>query len=384
VPPACRVRHFFWLDLIRGLASLSVLVWHYQHFYYFEPGHNPFESDGYPATASRSIQPFYASLSLLYQYGNHAVQLFWVISGFVFANVYIYSKATSREFFVHRFARLYPLHFLTLLIVAALQLVSVARTGDFQIYPDNDAYHFVLNLLFVSHWGFERGDSFNAPIWSVSVEIFIYLVFWFSLPYLFRRGIVGPLVAAAFFYGLLAMRVPGAFWECGMYFFLGCATYVWLVTLQRRNAWNVVLGAAGTVLAAVLLLTRHGPLLTVAALLLFPAIVLLATSIDVADTAERGRPVAKFGDLTYAMYLLHIPIQICLILLIDSMGIDRLRLAGSGLFLIFFIALVITVSAVSYRYYELPARHAIRSWFSAKSARGPAPDRRSPQPSTEA
>src|SRR5690606_2751289 len=125
-------------------------------------------------------------------------------------------------------ARLYPLHFATLLLVAGLQALSFHLQLEFQIYPYNDLYHFVLNLFFVSHWGLEAGDSFHAPIWSVSVEVFIYILFWLLLKYVFRLGIIGPLALMILFGAFIVFEVPGAFWECGMFFFAGAAVYVWL------------------------------------------------------------------------------------------------------------------------------------------------------------
>jgi len=75
------------------------------------------------------------------------------------------------QFFVLRFSRLYPLHFATLIFVATLQLGSLSLDGYSIVYPCNDVYHFVLNLFFASVWGFEQCASFNAPVWSVSVEV---------------------------------------------------------------------------------------------------------------------------------------------------------------------------------------------------------------------
>lgn len=114
--------------------------------------------------------------------------MFWAISGFIF--FFKYFDRLSRgaigagDFFVARFSRLYPLHFATLLLVLGLQLAFLARHGQFFVYPYNDLRHFVLNLLFISGWGLQKGDSFNAPIWSVSVELIVYIAFFVLVTYL--------------------------------------------------------------------------------------------------------------------------------------------------------------------------------------------------------
>ena len=55
---------------------------------------------------------------------------------------------------------------------------------NFQIYKINDLYHFLLHLFFISGWGFQEGSSFNNPVWSVSVELVIYVFFFISIFYL--------------------------------------------------------------------------------------------------------------------------------------------------------------------------------------------------------
>src|SRR5690606_31719884 len=108
-------------------------------------------------------------------HGLRAVELFWVISGFIFAHIYMSRTSTkTSEFFVARFARLYPLHFLTLICITLLILCGYYLSPNFKTPANADVYHFLLNVFFASAWGFERGMSFNGVIWSVSVEIPIY------------------------------------------------------------------------------------------------------------------------------------------------------------------------------------------------------------------
>ena len=148
------------------------------------------------------------------------MELFWTISGFVFAAVYAGSHATTREFLSARFARLYPLHALTLAAICVLELISIRMTGDTKCYANFDLYHFTLNIFFASAWGLERGFSFNGPVWSVSIEITVYALFWAAHKHLFKLGIVGPAAASLVFFVGIALRLPGYIWECGFFFFL--------------------------------------------------------------------------------------------------------------------------------------------------------------------
>ena len=62
-------------------------------------------------------------LEILYDYGDYAVPVFFVISGLVFGNVYLSQekKESLRNFTIKRIARLYPLHILTFLTILILQ-----------------------------------------------------------------------------------------------------------------------------------------------------------------------------------------------------------------------------------------------------------------------
>jgi peptidoglycan/LPS O-acetylase OafA/YrhL len=352
-PTVPATQYFYWLDFVRGCAAIAILVWHYQHFYYVAAGDSPIANN-------RGVQPFADQLSLLYHYGYYAVQLFWVISGFVFASVYANTPTTGRDFAVSRFARLYPLHFLTLLLVAGLQVLSHVLEGKYQIYPHNDNYHFVLHLFFVSNWGFEVGDSFNQPIWSVSVEIAIYIVFFVSLKYIFRAGIVGPLLMMALFAELIMLDVPGRFWECGMYFFAGTIVYVWLLSCQNRNHWNLIVSITGLMIAVEVLQVRLAGTGYAARIVLFCSVVLLAAAVDIQDCKLRGKKIAILGNLTYSLYLLHVPVQIAMMLAMDGLDMNRRALVSTGGFFIFFLASMILIAAVSYHCFELPMRKWVR------------------------
>ena len=60
----------------------------------------------------------------------------------IFQHLSTKNDVSGKEFFVNRFARLYPLHFATLIIVAILQFINWSTTNSFQIVHFNDFYHF--------------------------------------------------------------------------------------------------------------------------------------------------------------------------------------------------------------------------------------------------
>jgi peptidoglycan/LPS O-acetylase OafA/YrhL len=89
------------IELLRFISALMVLVWHYQQFYL---PYN-FFSEVELFYNDKSNQPFYEYLSLLYLHGNKGVEFFFIISGYVFAYVYLIEKKITlgKEFFLFYF-----------------------------------------------------------------------------------------------------------------------------------------------------------------------------------------------------------------------------------------------------------------------------------------
>ncbi len=135
------------LDALRGIAALSVVFWHWQHFFAlsgaWEPGWR------------RDMQPFYWALKPLYLQGWAAVDLFFMLSGFVFFWLYsdtIRERATGMgRFWLLRFSRLYPLHVVLLLAVAVLQALYFREARTFFIYQANDLDHSSRTCLWFRH-----------------------------------------------------------------------------------------------------------------------------------------------------------------------------------------------------------------------------------------
>jgi peptidoglycan/LPS O-acetylase OafA/YrhL len=342
--PAGRGDHYHLLDLLRGAAAISVLFWHYQHFFFPVGGSSA-------VLGFKGTEPLRALFWPLYDYGLYAVQLFWVISGLVFSHVYAARQRSTREFVLNRFARLYPLHLLTLLVVAALQALALARLGGWMIYQDNTAGNFLLQLGFVSSWGMARTYAFNAPIWSVSIELLVYGLFWLALPILFRRGLAMPLLLSLVF-GLYFLLFPWPLLSCAQNFFAGAAVFVLVRRLGRPRL--------ATVGAALIVVGVFGWLAvpfreTIGAPALCAAVVLF---VAMAEGLGPSAPLARLrwlGDASYGIYLWHVPIQLLLFLIIPDLAMTHAP-AAHPLFLLSFIAIVLLTAHLSFRTFETPAR----------------------------
>ena len=365
--PALRLpkRHFNALDFSRLLAACAVLFWHYQHF--FVPPVT------YEFHVRRSISPFYPQISWLYDYGHVAVEYFWAVSGFVFAHVYLADKSGGGRFWVARVARLWPLHWLTLVIVAVMQGVYFGMHGTAFIYHHQDVRHFLLNLVMAHYWGIQDNQSYNGPTWSLSTEMVAYLAFWLLLPALRRMPLALALpVAGAMFVVIFANVLPPnappqalaakliPVVNCVGYFFAGAAMYGaalrgWL-TVPRLLVLAPMLAVAAWGVSGVKVHGRD------ATILLGTFSVLCAMlAIDLSDGQDRLKLGRKLGDASYGIYLWHFPLQLAIVMLVDATWHTR-HVFREPVALIAFVTLAIAAGFASHRWIERPAQRAVLRW----------------------
>lgn len=315
-----------YVDLLRGLAALAVMVTHYRWFFAREVG--DWRAD--------APLPLYSILWPIYEHGEIAVPLFWILSGFVFAIAYgKYGKSLSiRDFWLRRFSRLYPLHFATLLIVASLQATSWSVFGTWQVYGNNDLPHFALHLFFASNW-FTMQSSFNGPIWSVSIEELIYLAF---LLYLKRWGLSLKAILLAFGFFLIERLTHNPVALCGALFFAGVA----MAILPAPPIRFSLLGLA--MLTAILFIVSSDAL---PIYLGTPLVLWLFVGLD-----RKGPRFPQWlnwlGLSTYSIYLLHMPVLIALRM---TVGVVPLPV---------FMGVVLIIAVPTFYWFELPMQRWIR------------------------
>lgn len=352
-------RHLFLLDILRGLASIAVVIFHYQQFYFI--------GASTPNSFSYSQEPFYWAFSTLYNEGWRAVELFFALSGFIFFYQYegqIRSKSVGAyRFFVLRFSRLYPLHFVTLLLVAAGQIISTSIDGQPIVYACNDASRFFLNLFFATDWLPRRWQclSFNGPVWSLSVETFLYILFFIFALMLPNRwslrigaclcmALLGAMVHS--FDGFPLLGAPLVCFYSG-----GIACLLW----QRMDEKNWSIVSTATIAAAMLSLAIaisffHFTDLVLYAIVFSTAIFLLAVIQDALPTA--GLRIRLLGDISYSTYLIHFPVTLMLMLL-NKTGWTNFNFSLRPTWILYF-TMVIAAAIPTHYWFERSAQRFLR------------------------
>lgn len=342
--------HFALIDGLRGIAALAVVLFHQRHF----------ALAGVEAQAVADyhlVEPGRGWLWPVYDYGYLAVQLFWMISGFVFAGAYLGRAASTRGFVVNRLARLYPLHLLTLLIVTMLQAVAVNRLGTTLIYGHYDPADFAAQLLFASNWVDSTRHTFNGPIWSVSVEVLVYLLFWVLRKPLQRmRGagflllLLGCLIVVPF---AGASQVPA----CAFFFFAGVGVFRLLP--RALAAPRVTGGIALAAFTTVALAGELGLLRNLAAVAGMGATLALLAALE--RKAGSGVRAAGqwLGDCSYGIYLWHVPLQLVLLLAFLP-GPGLAQMASHLWFVPLWLGSLVLVARLSFAVFERPCRMLLR------------------------
>lgn len=310
------------------------------------------------------------------------VQYFFLLSGFIFFWLYRHTiedrSVNFTNFWIQRISRLYPLHILTLLIVTLLQAMYTSHNGGPFVYPFNNAYHFFLNLVFASKWGFEKGWSFNAPVWSVSIEILLYFMFFITA--YARKGqilsclsisVVATIVTLFPISQTTSDILKGAtlFFLGGAVFHVAFATsmaprkiriaiyiatvFFWIMTIINFYIFN---------LSDFILNLFWGKfLLTVfPTWLLFPFTVCSLALFEVENGAGFLLRVSWVGDISYSSYLLHFPLQLLFGLAV-SYDMLNPNFYLSPVYLIVFFSILIPLSYVTYIGFERPIQNAIRN-----------------------
>lgn len=147
--------------VIRGLAALVVVLFHFR-----------------PHVSGKLDVPV---IGKVITHGDLGVDIFFILSGLVMYLVYGDARRDAgfsyRKFIVRRFARIYPVHFVTT-ICAVLMFGLAAILGFIPPVSKTMLWAIPVHLLMLNGLGpVQDAMALNFPSWSVSAEMFAYLCF---------------------------------------------------------------------------------------------------------------------------------------------------------------------------------------------------------------
>ena len=334
------------------------------------------------------------------------VDFFFVLSGFIISYVYgdsFKDTLTSGDYWKYikaRFARVYPLHFVTLVwcLICAIIILHYAD-GVAPFYKDMiNPSAAIPSFLFLQTFGLYISAPLNTPSWSLSTEWWVYMVFPLLVPFfchLKARGIVamtvfigGLFVFIKYYLGPVGLPFPGGspslniitdfgVLRCLAGFLLGMLlfrVYEESIAISfLRKSWVFI------VFFLSVIVTMHIGVEDILVIALFPFVILTAAYNHTTVKKILDTPVLqRLGDWSFSIYMVHVPIMY-------AFWIYQIRMyptmyakfppeqAGTPDYTIgmivclVMVALTLLLSALSYRFIEVPARHYLNKRFTPKT-----------------
>jgi peptidoglycan/LPS O-acetylase OafA/YrhL len=311
-----------------------------------------------------------------------AVDLFFVLSGVVIALTYesrISTGLSFTQFLGNRFARLYPLFFLTMLVglFHAYALVLAGKSEPGVWVRVSNALSVIPNLLMQPALNVNGNQAlfpFDGTAWSVFAEVWINLAFYFWVRAGQRYLLPIIVIAAGCLIWLVFLRGSiDAGWGAGQIsfgllravtgFFIGVGLY------RFREQFSKML--------------RPIPVeLVIAAILLYPMlpgeqsysdllVVMLLIPLCVGCAMQRrswlleNRVMQWLGLTSYSIYLWQSPYS----LWFSSVARQGFHLnleSHNPIIGLFWLAGLLILATLSYRYIEVPAQRGIKKLLSRK------------------
>lgn len=360
------------LDTLRGLAAVAVLLCHVAAYWAF------MELPG--------------KLPQLFDLMAHGVDVFIVISGFVLFYPVLRADGhlDARQFFGRRALRILPAYYVGLAIAAALAMNST--TTGYVVAEPADVGQLVIHALGLQTWFPGSLGSINGSLWSVSLELHLYLVFpllvlawrrWGILPVLalsaavaFAWDVTSGAGASGDNYGF-ALGGEHALPSRLIQFVAGMACAWWVLRRGTPRLWLSAALAFASLLGAVLASsTNQSPAVRHLAWAAVGVGLVLLTS-SLARIREYPALTERFGERAYSFYLLHQPIVLLLSPLASRLdGWVTQLVVGS----IVAFALASLAALLMYRWVELPTHRLGRRLF-PRPSRTASDSQRAPHPS---
>lgn len=333
-------KRFYELDLLRFIAALAVVIYHYSF-------RGAAGGDGFTTFSIPSID-------FISRYGYLGVDLFFLISGFVILMTAMGKSAG--EFVISRLTRLYPAYWIACTLTF---LVTFIFAREFY-KPTITQY--TLNMTMLS--GYFKIEDIDHVYWSLREEIklyaFIFLVLFLGQIKNIEKLLIGWLVvtlAAIIVNNRILLYLTAASYSS--YFISGAFFF-----LAKKNGWNslrflmVILTLFLSIYLSIqrsyeLAADYHTPFSPYAIGILITIFYAIFYFLTKFDFKIKNPYLIELGALTYPLYLIHQNIGYIILNWLNP------RLPAIATFLIV-IGLALLVSKLIHDYIEAPMMSYLR------------------------
>lgn len=316
-----RVERIATLDLLRGIAAMMVVVFHFTVL-------NPLLQAG-------------SSLVELGEHGRHGVTIFFVISGFVLPHALLvgrYRRHAYGKFIAKRLLRLEPPYLASIAVILLIGFAAELTPG-FHGQPSHIApMRLILHLGYLnSYFGYE---SLNVVYWTLAIELQFYLLIGLTYPFAVDSKPAHLLFmwAAALTLSFLGGKDFLPYWL--PIFLCGIVAFQYRHGVIRLLPYLIGLCSAAF-MAGWHIGVEYG-------------VVAMLTSLVIAFIRSPRRPVvAFFANISYSLYLLHVPIGMRALNLMGRFAVTPFEVLIASLAS---IGIVIGAAWAFYRLVEVPSQ----------------------------
>jgi peptidoglycan/LPS O-acetylase OafA/YrhL len=341
------------LTFLRFPAAISVVILHYG------ANAHPFNT-GYIHT--------------LFRGGYTAVSFFFLLSGFILVQAYgNKTRVNFLEFIAKRLARLYPLYILSfLLYVSKLHVSMNSNSNEGELSR-------ILNIFMLQSWFPDMALTFNGPGWSLSCEMFFYLLFPALLFYFNKHHRYYYLYAILFF---ITSQITFQF-LCNKYsdnematrflyysptfhigtFILGTVFGL----LFKSNSLEFIKKNSDILLSLSAILILIGLIFPIPKLVIHngiysPLYALFIISVCYSKKMNflKHKFLQTLGEISYAVYIVQFPVHLIFK--------DHISFNSNTITFYVYIIILIGVSVLFYYFIEKPIRSTVRKFFTQKNA----------------
>jgi peptidoglycan/LPS O-acetylase OafA/YrhL len=347
------------LNALRGFAAIYVVLYHLRHYTIFD---------------------WFAAVPPL-KFGYIGVDFFFLLSGLIISHVYLQKSLNAPlsfwlEFVWLRIARLMPVHLLLMVMLLLAALIGpIFDKGWLPLTGQQISDWFSLSFL-VRQWLLPDDYAWNSPAWSVSAELFAYVVVFPVLAVAAARYARVPLAtvlvaagAALFLFVIAAAGTiniksgAGPLIRVTAGFVAGTGLFLLLNNGKRARHWDTIMGltlAAAIPTFVVALWMEQSNLPSDIVLIGYLAVLICSTYQAQGFFARflAQKPLFWLGEISFSLYLCHIPVLRALAYMADYAGIERGMAFG-----LFGLACSILAAQLLFSLVELPARGRMRRWY---------------------
>lgn len=365
------------IDAMRGFAALLVAYFHCRQVTWV--GMQAFHQSVGHAFSPSAIAAY---LTFPIAWGSAGVPIFFVISGYCIhrggalrlAGNPAY-RLDAANFWARRFTRIYPVLLAALLLTFALDWFSLQLPPVSHKIRDSGLHAFLVNLFSLQGVAGKTYGS-NGALWTLSLEVQFYAIYPLLFALRRRIGMTSVLAIVAAVNVLSAYALERHDIQFFTSYWFAWTLGAWIADARARSAggtsqtrsspWLHVLAAAFVALGC---LAFHFGQYGAFQLWALGFATYLYRALERPNGVRRAnfgmRVLSRFGDFSFSLYLIHLPIFVLLSSLLFRSSLQMSIWPSFGYMLV-----AVPVAYVFYRLVELPAMRWSAS-FKPKTARAP-------------